>query len=76
MAAVLVAGSLLAAAYIVRILERALVEPERISVGPDPRGRALAAPALALAVVPVLLGFLAHLPLSLLEIGSPVGALP
>jgi formate hydrogenlyase subunit 3/multisubunit Na+/H+ antiporter MnhD subunit len=76
--AVLAAGSLLAAGYTVRVMERAFVEKGRNAAAraPDREGRTLALPALALALVPLALGFFAHIPLGLLEIGSPVGGLP
>ena len=76
-ALVLVTGSLLAAGYIVRVLERAISEPEA-SASPAAvrRVRSLAWSTLALALVPLLLGVMARVPLALLAVGSPVGGLP
>lgn len=75
-AAVLIAGSLLAAGYIIRVLERAIVEEGIVTRPADRRHRGLTWPALGLAMAPIVLGFAAHLPMALLEIGSPVGAFP
>lgn len=74
-AAVIVAGSLLAAAYVFRILEGCFAEDPRADVRTDlPPG--LAWSALFLALLPILLGFFSGTPLSLLAVGSPVGAMP
>ena len=75
-ALVLVAGSLLAAAYIVRVLERGILEGEAPAPVSARAVRAMAWPTLALALVPILLGTMARLPLALLAVGSPVGGLP
>ena len=73
--AVCLAAGLLAAAYIFRIIDRSLVSGSES--GPSrPLSRWMVWPAFGLALLPVLLGSLSNGPLSLLRIGSPVGALP
>jgi formate hydrogenlyase subunit 3/multisubunit Na+/H+ antiporter MnhD subunit len=72
---VLVVGSLLAAAYVFRIIERSLVSSDEVVPAP-PLSRWLTWPTLLLALVPILLGVLSKFPLQLLYIGNPVGGLP
>lgn len=72
--AVIAAGSLLAAAYLFRVLEMTLETPGD-APAPPPVSLALSLPTLALALTPLLLGVFSDLPLSLLEIG-PVLPLP
>jgi NADH:ubiquinone oxidoreductase subunit 2 (subunit N) len=72
---ILIAGSLLAAGYIFRVLGVALQTPEA-------EQPAVSAPlkmtvtAMVLAVIPLLLGVFSYLPFNLLAVGSPFGVLP
>jgi multicomponent Na+:H+ antiporter subunit D len=73
--ATLIVGSLLAAAYIFRVLRVALRTPE----GPPPQAQniaPLAALALILAMAPLLLGVFSQFPFALLAVGSPFGGAP
>ena len=72
---ILIAGSLLAAGYIFRVLGIALQTPED-SRPPDPAPLQLTVTTMILAVLPMLLGVFSQLPFSLLAVGSPFGALP
>jgi multicomponent Na+:H+ antiporter subunit D len=70
-ALVLMAGSLLAAAYVFRVVSRLFVIPPETPVVKRHRRTALLEwPALALAVISLLLGLIAPYPLQLLAIGS------
>lgn len=71
--AVMIAGGLLAAGYVFRVLNRFVAEPDKPSQHtPIPRGQQLV--ALALAACALLLGLLSLTPYELLQIGSPVAA--
>lgn len=72
---ILIAGSLLAAGYIFRVLGVALQTPEATRP-PVSEPLQLSVIAMILAVIPLLLGVFSHLPFSLLAVGSPFGALP
>lgn len=70
-AVVILVGSLLAAAYVVRVLAHAFThvsEPKR----PNPIPRVMEWTALALAGLAVVLGFASHWVAELLRVGSPV----
>ncbi|MDJ0621607.1 MAG: proton-conducting transporter membrane subunit [Desulfocapsaceae bacterium] len=72
---ILIAGSLLAAGYIFRVLGIALQTSED-SRPPVPAPLQLTLTTMILAVLPLLLGVFSQLPFSLLAVGSPFGALP
>jgi formate hydrogenlyase subunit 3/multisubunit Na+/H+ antiporter MnhD subunit len=80
--AVLLVGTLLAAAYITRVLRHGFSQPA-VPLQPHPIPRTMEWTALGLALLAVLLGFAATWPLELLRAGAPVsgpllwgGALP
>ncbi len=69
-AAVIIAGGLLSAGYLFLVLRRALARPPGpIRLNPITRGMELA--ALCLALIALVLGLTATLPLALLRIGAP-----
>jgi multicomponent Na+:H+ antiporter subunit D len=72
LAAVIVAGSLMAAVYSFRILGRAFLEPPESPDCPKLPG-SLVWPPLVLAVGAVLLGLLAHPICELVRVGKPLG---
>lgn len=72
---VLFAGSLLAAAYIFRVLSVALQAPDS-SMSPASVKTPLAVCSLLLAVIPILLGVFSQFPFALMAVGSPFGELP
>jgi multicomponent Na+:H+ antiporter subunit D len=74
LAVVLVAGGLLAARYLLRVLALAMAEPKGAPLEPRPVPLSLELPALALALLAVALGLASSVPLALLEVGLP-GAL-
>lgn len=74
-AAVLVAGGLLAVAYLVRVLGGALEESQGGAPSHRPLPLARELPVLALALVAVLLGLVSPWPLELLRAGAPHAAL-
>lgn len=67
---VMIIGGLLAAAYILPVLQHAFTSPPEMEVHPTPRVMELV--SVVLALVAIALGLVAVQPLSLLEIGSPL----
>jgi formate hydrogenlyase subunit 3/multisubunit Na+/H+ antiporter MnhD subunit len=71
-AAVIVGGGLLAAAYVFRVLRPAFARQVDPPAHWQPVPRALELSALVLAVLSLLLGFIAPLPLALADVGWPL----